>query len=61
MSVAQKRHAIATVQEGSIMERCQALDLARSSFYYQPKGESALNLELMRLVDEGTPSIASME
>ena len=52
MSVAQKRHAIATVQEGSIMERCQALDLARSSFYYQPKGESALNLELMRLMDE---------
>ena len=52
MSVAQKRHAIATVQEGSIMERCRALDLARSSFYYQPKGESALNLELMRLMDE---------
>ncbi|MBK9598722.1 MAG: hypothetical protein IPO60_10490 [Flavobacteriales bacterium] len=39
MSVAQKRHANATVQEGSIMERCQALDLARSSFYYQRKGE----------------------
>jgi len=26
--------------------------LARSSFYYQPRGESARNLELMRLLDE---------
>jgi putative transposase len=28
------------------------LGLARSSFYYQPCGESAYNLELMRLLDE---------
>ncbi len=32
--------------------RCQALGLARSSFYYQPCAESAYNLELMRLLDE---------
>ncbi|MEJ7662991.1 MAG: hypothetical protein WKG07_27275 [Hymenobacter sp.] len=32
--------------------RCQALGLARSSFYYQPCGESADNLKLMRLLDE---------
>ena len=32
--------------------RCQALRLARSSFYYQPRGKSARNLELMCLLDE---------
>ncbi|MBK9058967.1 MAG: transposase [Flavobacteriales bacterium] len=32
-----KRHAIATVQEGSIMERCQALDLARAASTISPK------------------------
>ena len=32
--------------------RCQALGLARSNFYYQPCGESAYNLDLMRLFDE---------
>lgn len=32
--------------------RCQALGLSRSSFYYQPCGECAYNLELMRLLDE---------
>lgn len=51
MSVAEKRLAIAATQEGSLLARCRALDLARSSYYYEPKGESALNLELMRLMD----------
>ena len=32
--------------------RCQALRLARSSFYDQPRGKSARNLELMCLLDE---------
>ena len=32
--------------------RCQALRLARSNFYYQPRGVSARNLELMRLLNE---------
>lgn len=32
--------------------RCQVLGLARSSFYYQPRGESAQNLLLMWLLDE---------
>lgn len=36
----------------SVTARCQALGLARSSYYYQPKGESELNLKLMRLLDE---------
>ena len=47
-----KRSAIAAAQEGSVLARCRALDLSTSSYYYQPKGESALNLELMRLMDE---------
>lgn len=52
MSVERKRLAIAATQQGSVVERCRALELARSSYYYQPQGESALNLELMRLMDE---------
>ena len=36
----------------SVQARCQALGLARRSFYYQPCGESAYNPDLMRLLDE---------
>jgi putative transposase len=36
----------------SILRQCRLLGLPRSSFYYRPKGESPLNLELMRLLDE---------
>jgi len=53
MSVAQQRALVAQPDPGSsVQARCQALGLARSSFYYQPCGESAYNLELMRLLDE---------
>ena len=38
--------------ELSIVQQCRLLSLNRSSYYYQPKGETALNLELMRLIDE---------
>lgn len=38
--------------EISIGRQCELLDLARSSYYYQPVGESAENLHLMRLLDE---------
>ena len=56
MSTAQQR-ALVQIQApdpagNSVAARCQALGLARSSFYYQPCGESADNLELMRLLDE---------
>lgn len=34
------------------MRQCQLLGLSRSGFYYQPKGESELNLQLMRLIDQ---------
>jgi putative transposase len=36
----------------SIARQCDLLGIARSSWYYQPKGETADNLALMRLLDE---------
>ena len=35
----------------SVSEQCQLLSIPRSSYYYQPKGESELNLELMLEID----------
>lgn len=34
------------------MEQCDLIDLARSSYYYQRRGETEENLELMRRIDE---------
>jgi len=36
----------------SIAEQCRLLSISRSSFYYEAKGESVLNLGLMRRIDE---------
>ena len=36
----------------SISKQCKLLGVHRSGLYYEPKGESDLNLELMRLMDE---------
>jgi putative transposase len=36
----------------SIVRQCRLVSIARSSFYYEGKGESPLNLRLMRLIDE---------
>jgi putative transposase len=36
----------------SVRRQCQLLGLARASLYYQPAGETAANLRLMRLIDE---------
>jgi putative transposase len=38
--------------EISVRRQCRLLGLARSGLYYQPRGESEENLELMRLIDE---------
>lgn len=38
--------------ELSIRRQCELLGLNRATFYYQPAGESAYNLQLMRLLDE---------
>jgi len=34
------------------VRQCQLLSVSRSGYYYQPKGESQLNLHLMRLIDQ---------
>ena len=36
----------------SIARQCGLLGISRSSFYYEPCGESAENLALMRRIDE---------
>ncbi len=36
----------------SIARHCSLVSISRSSFYYEGKGESRLNLALMRLIDE---------
>ena len=36
----------------SIQAQCDLLSISRSGWYYDPKGESPLNLKLMRLIDE---------
>lgn len=35
----------------SIVKQCDMLEIHRSGLYYQPKGESDFNIELMRLMD----------
>ena len=53
MSVAQQRILVALPDPGtSVPARCRAVGLSRSSFYYQPCGESAYHPELMRRLDE---------
>ncbi len=53
MPVAQQRTLAQASGEGSGRARCcQALGRARSSYSYQPRGESAQNLLLMRLLVE---------
>ena len=36
----------------SVTRQCELVGIHRSLYYYQPKGESELNLKLMRLIDE---------
>ena len=36
----------------SIVRQCELVSISRSAFYYQPAGETPLNLALMRLIDE---------
>jgi putative transposase len=36
----------------SVVRQCELVSISRSSFYYEGKGESLLNLQLMRLIDE---------
>ena len=36
----------------SVGAQCRLLSISRSSFYYEPQGETAMNLDLMLLVDK---------
>ena len=36
----------------SLRRQCELLSISRSLLYYEPRGESELNLKLMRLMDE---------
>jgi putative transposase len=52
MSVQQRRALIEADHEDlSMVRQCELVSISRSSFYYQPTGETAENLTLMRLID----------
>ena len=36
----------------SVGKHCALLSISRSSFYYEPKDESEMNLNLMRMIDK---------
>ena len=36
----------------SVGAQCRLLSISRSSFYYAPQGETAMNLDLMLLIDK---------
>jgi putative transposase len=52
-SVQERKEMIDATQDGlSIVHQCILLSLCRSSLYYKARGESDLNLRLMRIIDE---------
>ena len=53
MSVERRRQMIEPGHPNlSVVRQCELVSISRSGFYYQPTGETALNLMLMRLIDE---------
>ena len=51
-NVQQRRQHVDKAHKLSITDQCKLLSIHRSGLYYKPVGESALNLELMRIIDE---------
>jgi putative transposase len=51
-SVTDKRQLVGSHKVLSKSDQCRILGIHRSGLYYKPCGESDLNLELMRLIDE---------
>jgi putative transposase len=52
MSLERRRQMIELGHPGlSVVRQCELLSVGRSGFYYQPVGETAENLALMRLID----------
>lgn len=61
-----KRQLISTCSKLSIGHQCELLGLARSSYYYEPQGESIENLRIMTLMDrhaqiEPTAGVLTMQ
>jgi len=52
MSHGRRITKIGTSSQLSVSRQCQLMSISRSSYYYRAKGESAQNLELMRIIDE---------
>ena len=52
MTIPEQRALVQSGTGGSVAARCRAVGLSRSSYYYRLRGETALNLRLMRLLDE---------
>jgi putative transposase len=52
MSIETRRGLVESSSAVSIARQCELLRLYRSGVYYQPAGESELNLALMRAIDE---------
>lgn len=48
----QRRSHVDKAGKLSVVRQCELLDIHRSGAYYEPRGETAPNLELMRLIDE---------
>ena len=65
MSRERRKSMIEPEHQGlSITKQCDLLQISRSSWYYEALGESALNLELMRQIDEQfleTPSYGARQ
>src|SRR3954468_23660891 len=52
MSIERRRQLIDPDHpELSLVRQCELVSISRSRFYYQPAGETPLNLELMQLID----------
>ena len=51
-NVQQRKSHVGKAHKLSIVRQCELLDIHRSGYYYTPKQENDLNLELMRLIDE---------
>jgi len=52
MSLERRRQMIEPEHsELSVVRQCELVSISRSGFYHRPVGETALNLELMRLID----------
>jgi putative transposase len=50
--VAARRELIGPIEQPSIRQQCQLLNISRGAYYYEPCPETEANLALMRVLDE---------